>query len=80
LKFGEFIRIYRSATGLKQKDVAARITRRGSKSSRKAVSSWESGRSVPDVDVLDNLFHALDLTPKEKAEGFRLAALAKRAA
>ena len=56
----ERVRYYRTLRRLDQKELARRLN-----VTPNSVSNWECGRSRPDVSLLPDLCHALDITPFE---------------
>lgn len=56
----ERVRYYRTLRKLDQKELARRLN-----ITPNSVSNWECGRSRPDVSLLPDLCHALDITPFE---------------
>ena len=56
----ERVRYYRTLRKLDQKELARRLN-----VTPNSVSNWECGRSRPDVSLLPDLCHALDITPFE---------------
>ena len=63
-KTGAFIAKTRGELGLTQKELADRIG-----VTDKAVSKWETGRSFPDVDVLEILARELGVSVTELMNG-----------
>lgn len=59
-KFGAFVAALRKEKGFTQKELAARLFL-----SDKAVSKWERGLSMPDIEVLAPLAEALGVTATE---------------
>lgn len=59
-KFGEFVAALRREKGITQKELAARLF-----ISDKAVSKWETGASVPNIDLLIPLAEILGVTVTE---------------
>ena len=66
-KFGEFVAGLRKEKGLTQKELSERLF-----VSDKAVSKWESGRSLPDVSLLVPLAENLGVTVTELLECRRI--------
>ena len=56
----QILRSARQNKGLTQEQLAAQLY-----VTRQAVSSWEKGRTQPDLDTLRNVCTALDLSPEE---------------
>jgi transcriptional regulator with XRE-family HTH domain len=59
--FAERLRIGRRAQGLNQQDLASALTNAGHPCTNKAVSAWESKRSVPEREVVAALDELLGL-------------------
>ncbi len=66
-EIGKFLSELRKQKGLKQKEVAEAI-----QVSDKAVSRWETGRGVPDVESLQNLSDFYEVTINEILAGRHL--------
>ncbi|MGN0626987.1 MAG: helix-turn-helix domain-containing protein [Oscillospiraceae bacterium] len=66
-RFGEFVAGLRKEKGLTQKELSERLF-----VSDKAVSKWESGRSLPDVSLLVPLSENLGVTVTELLECRRI--------
>lgn len=66
-RFGEFVAGLRKEKGLTQKELSERLF-----VSDKAVSKWESGRSLPDVSLLVPLAENLGVTVTELLECRRI--------
>lgn len=64
---GSFLSELRKQKGLKQKDVAEKL-----QISDKAVSRWETGRGIPDVDSLQRLSDFYQVSINEILEGRRI--------
>ena len=65
--FGSFLAAQRKEKGYTQKDLAAKLY-----ISDKAVSKWERGLSLPDVQLLIPLAEALDVSVAELLEGRKI--------
>lgn len=57
IEFGAFIAQQRKAVGLTQKELAERLL-----VTDKAVSRWENGHGYPDIETLENLSKALEVS------------------
>lgn len=57
IEFGRFIAHQRKAVGLTQKELAERLL-----VTDKAVSRWENGHGYPDIETLENLSKALEVS------------------
>lgn len=57
IEFGKFIAQQRKAVGLTQKELAERLL-----VTDKAVSRWENGHGYPDIETLENLSKALEVS------------------
>lgn len=57
IEFGQFIAQQRKAIGLTQKELAERLL-----VTDKAVSRWENGHGYPDIETLENLSNALEVS------------------
>ncbi len=57
IEFGCFIAQQRKAVGLTQKELAERLL-----VTDKAVSRWENGHGYPDIETLENLSKALEIS------------------
>lgn len=57
IEFGKFIAQQRKAVGLTQKELAERLL-----VTDKAVSRWENGHGYPDIETLENLSEALEVS------------------
>ncbi|MCQ2486085.1 MAG: helix-turn-helix domain-containing protein [Clostridia bacterium] len=66
-KTGRFISALRKEKGLKQKELADKLH-----VTDKAVSKWETGRSAPDIAVLESLSEALGVSVVEILKGERI--------
>ena len=62
-EFGRFVSMQRKEKGLTQKELATQLF-----VSDKAVSKWETGQSIPTVDLLIPLAEALGVTVTELLE------------
>lgn len=60
IEFGRFIAQQRKAVGLTQKELAERLL-----VTDKAVSRWENGHGYPDIETLENLSKALEVSLAE---------------
>lgn len=69
-KMRKFISEARKAKGLTQKDLAGIIY-----ISDKAVSKWERGLSFPDIEILESLANALDVSIVELLKSERIKKL-----
>ena len=67
-KMGNFIKMLRNEKGLTQKELAKDIF-----VSDKAISKWETGQSIPDVQILIPLSEKLGVTVTELLNGERIA-------
>ena len=67
LEIGKFISEVRKEKGLTQKELAERLN-----VTDKAVSKWETGRSVPDIALLTPLADALGVTVVEILQGEKI--------
>ncbi len=63
-KIGEFIKILRMNSNMSQEDLAEKLN-----VSRQTVSSWENGRTLPDIDMISNLASLFDVSVDEVANG-----------
>lgn len=66
-KFGQFVSVLRKEKGITQKELARKLY-----ISDKAVSKWETGQSIPAVDLLIPLAEILGVTVTELLECERL--------
>ena len=66
-RFGTFLSELRKEKGLTQQELADRLF-----VSNKAVSKWERGQSLPDIDLLTPLAEILGVTVAELLKGERL--------
>ena len=66
-KFGVFVSRLRSEKGMTQKALAEKLF-----VSNKAVSKWENGQSLPDINLLEPLAEILGVTVPELLHGERL--------
>ena len=57
IEFGHFIAQQRKAVGLTQKELAERLL-----VTDKAVSRWENGHGYPDIETLEDLSKALEIS------------------
>jgi len=57
IEFGRFIAQQRKAVGLTQKELAERLL-----VTDKAISRWENGHGYPDIETLENLSKALEIS------------------
>ena len=56
---GERIRVLRKKRGLKQRVLADRVA-----SNKSTVSRWETGKRIPDVDMINALADVFGVSPK----------------
>lgn len=63
-KIGESIKILRMNSNMSQEDLAEKLN-----VSRQTVSSWENGRTLPDIDMISNLASLFDVSVDEVANG-----------
>lgn len=63
-KIGDFISNQRKEKGLTQKQLAAKLF-----ITDKAISKWERGLSIPDIEILDKLSKEFDITIEEIIAG-----------
>lgn len=63
-KIGQYIAYKRKKKGMTQKELAEALS-----VTNKAVSKWETGTSMPDISLLKDLAHILDITVDELLEG-----------
>lgn len=68
IEFGRFVNTLRKEKGLTQKELASQLF-----VSDKAVSKWETGRSIPTVDLLIPIAEILGVTVTELLECKKLA-------
>ena len=64
---GKFICSLRKENGLTQKELAEKLN-----VTDKAVSKWETGRSAPDISLLEKLSQILDVSVVEILKGERV--------
>lgn len=64
---GKFISALRKEKGMTQKDLAQKLN-----VTDKAVSKWETGRSAPDISLLEKLSQILDVNVVEILQGERV--------
>ncbi len=67
-RFGTFINLLRKEKGLTQKELAELLH-----VTDKAVSRWETGKSYPDIEVMQELAEYFDVTVNELLQGERIA-------
>lgn len=67
-RFGTFINLLRKEKGLTQKEMAEMLH-----VTDKAVSRWETGKSYPDIEVMQQLAEYYDVTVNELLQGERIA-------
>ncbi len=68
VKVGQFIQSLRKEKNLTQKELADKIG-----ISNKAISKWETGRSMPDTSILDILCKELNISVSELLAGEKLS-------
>ena len=66
-KFGSFIARLRKEKGYTQKELAEKLS-----ISDKAVSKWETGKSLPDISLLVPLADIMEVTVTELLEARRI--------
>lgn len=66
-KIGKFILENRKLKDLTQKELAEKI-----KVTDKAISKWENGRGVPDIELLESLSEILDISILELLKGEKI--------
>lgn len=69
-KFGSFIARLRKEKGYTQKELAEKLS-----ISDKAVSKWETGKSLPDISLLVILADIMEVTVTELLEARRIEGL-----
>ena len=67
LHFGKRIAVLRRKTGLSQTDLAEKLG-----VTSQAVSKWECGNAIPDIDILLELSHLYKVTINEMLEDIDL--------
>ena len=67
VKVGKFIQELRREKGLTQSELGGKLN-----VTNKAVSKWETGKSLPDISLLNELCHILDISVTESLSGERI--------
>lgn len=67
-QIGQFVNICRKEKGLTQKQLGEKLG-----VTEKAVSKWETGRSIPDISIIELLCAELDIQVSELLAGKRIA-------
>lgn len=68
-QIGRFVNICRKEKGLTQKQLGEKLG-----VTEKAVSKWETGRSIPDISIIEPLCAEFDIQVSELLAGKRIAA------
>lgn len=69
IKIGNFIKTLRCDLKLSQDDLAKKLCEQYLQTSAKAVSDWENGKTLPDVDKISTLCKILGVTVDELMDG-----------
>ena len=69
IKMGEFLKELRTKKGLSQPDLAREFAKDFLDVSTNAISSWEKGKSIPDIDKLNFLANFYDVTVDDILDG-----------
>lgn len=69
IKIGNFIKTLRCDLMLSQDDLAKKLCEQYLQTSAKAVSDWENGKTLPDVDKISTLCKILGVTVDELMDG-----------
>ena len=64
IRFGSFIAERRKGLGMTQKELAEKLS-----VTDKAISRWENGHGFPDIETLEPLAHALEVSLTELLHG-----------
>ena len=67
-EIGKFISVCRKEKGLTQMQLAEKLN-----ITNRAVSKWETGKSVPDASIMLDLCEILDISVNELLSGERIA-------
>ena len=66
MEFGERVKAVRTGAGLTQEQFASRLG-----VTRQAVSNWENGRNLPDIEVVIAISRTFDISLDEAHPGRR---------
>lgn len=69
IKIGNFIKALRCGLKLSQDDLAKKLCEQYLQTSAKAVSDWEKGKTLPDLDKISTLCKILGVTVDELMDG-----------
>lgn len=69
IKIGNFIKTLRCGLKLSQDDLAKKLCEQYLQTSAKAVSDWENGKTLPDLDKISTLCKILGVTVDELMDG-----------
>lgn len=69
IKIGNFIKTLRCDLKLSQDDLAKKFCEQYLQTSAKAVSDWENGKTLPDLDKISTLCKILGVTVDELMDG-----------
>ena len=69
IKIGNFIKTLRCDLKLSQDDLSKKLCEQYLQTSAKAVSDWENGKTLPDVDKISTLCKILGVTVDELMDG-----------
>lgn len=69
IKIGNFIKTLRCGLKLSQDDLAKNLCEQYLQTSAKAVSDWENGKTLPDLDKISTLCKILGVTVDELMDG-----------
>ncbi len=69
IKIGNFIKTLRCSLKLSQDDLAKKLCEQYLQTSAKAVSDWEKGKTLPDLDKISTLCKILGVTVDELMDG-----------
>lgn len=69
IKIGNFIKTLRCSLKLSQDDLAKKLCEQYLQTSAKAVSDWENGKTLPDLDKISTLCKILGVTVDELMDG-----------
>lgn len=69
IKLGNFIKKLRNTVGMSQEKLSLEFEKRNLIVSKKAISDWENGKTIPEIDKLNELANILNVSIDEILDG-----------
>ena len=69
IKLGNFIKKLRNTVGMSQEKLSLEFEKRNLIVSKKAISDWENGKTIPEIDKLNELANLLNVSVDEILDG-----------